>query len=148
MHVCMYMCTHVNMEANEQLWVSFLRSYLLCWVRHHLSQVWSVPIHLGWLLSGFQEPTCLNLPDTRVINVYHNTHMDPRGRIQFFMLVQQALYQLNSVFNLICSPLHSLEMKRAFIGEVVLLLEDVNFKIWTISQVWKPFYIFAWHLEK
>lgn len=26
---------------------------------------------------------------------------------------------------------------------MVLLLEDVNFKIWTISQVWKPFYIFC-----
>lgn len=116
MHVCMYMCTHMNMEANEQLWVSFLTSYLPCWVRHPLSQVWSVPIHLGWLLSGFQEPTCLSLPDTRVINVYHNTHVDPRGRIQFFMLVQQALYQLISVFNLICSPLHSLEMKHVFIG--------------------------------
>lgn len=88
-----------------------------------------MPAHLGWLLSGFQESTCLSLPDTRIINVYHNTHEDSRGRIQFSMLVQQALYQLKSVFNLICSPLPSLEMKHAFIGEVVLLLEDVNFKI-------------------
>lgn len=50
LYVCMCACAEMCVEAQGQLWVSFLRKHLPCVLRQNLSLSQGSLIKLGWLV--------------------------------------------------------------------------------------------------
>lgn len=80
-YICNCMCAYlytcsdhfrvfVQMEANEQPWIPFLRSYQLCFLRPYLLLDWSSLSRLDWLAKEPQGSICAYLPSAGITNEY------------------------------------------------------------------------------
>lgn len=71
-----------------------------------VSLVWSLLRRLGWLVKEFQGSTCLHLPSTKILGIYHS---QPFTRV-LGMELRSSCFRGKHSLNLVISPAPTLQI--------------------------------------